>query len=171
MDTKRATVLPSVNLIERLGDLARCRHLGPAAQRLARGRPHARRPGSRARADEFIKASKEEFARGVRSNHVLCGMNIDIAGTARWRRPRWRSSQRAPVDGVPATSSALAASTISSRSATAVGLVLRQPIYEKDRIDPVDPAAKLLEARYRNAMRYPEGYRHLAYLQTKTATR
>jgi len=42
--------------------------------------------------------------------------------------------------------------------------VHRQPIYEKDRIDPVDPAAtlsldrKLLES-------FPEGYRHLAYLQ------
>ena len=44
--------------------------------------------------------------------------------------------------------------------------MLRQPIYEKDRLDPVDPAAhpaldrSLLE-------RFPEGYRHLAYLQTQ----
>jgi hypothetical protein len=43
--------------------------------------------------------------------------------------------------------------------------VLRQPIYEKDRLDPVDPSARvsldpaLLE-------RFPAGYRHLAYLQT-----
>ena len=46
------------------------------------------------------------------------------------------------------------------------GLVLRQPIYEKDRLDPVDPAAapkldkKLLAS-------FPEGYRHLAYLQAQ----
>ena len=46
------------------------------------------------------------------------------------------------------------------------GLVLRQPIYEKDRIDPVDPSAKLtLDQDLLN--RFPEGYRHLAYLQTK----
>jgi hypothetical protein len=44
--------------------------------------------------------------------------------------------------------------------------VLRQPIYEKDRIDPVTPGAvprldrTLLEA-------FPVGYRHLAYLQTR----
>lgn len=46
------------------------------------------------------------------------------------------------------------------------GIVLRQPIYEKDRIDPVsltdrptlDPAL---------LARFPEGYRHLAYLQTR----
>jgi hypothetical protein len=44
--------------------------------------------------------------------------------------------------------------------------VLRQPIYEKDRLDPVQPGLPvtldqgLLE-------RYPEGYRYLAYLQVQ----
>ena len=41
-----------------------------------------------------------------------------------------------------------------------------QPIYEKDRIDPVDPAATLKLNRKLLA-RFPEGYRHLAYLQTR----
>jgi len=46
------------------------------------------------------------------------------------------------------------------------GIVLRQPIYEKDRLDPVDPAATLqLDAALLAA--FPEGYRHLAYLQTR----
>ena len=46
------------------------------------------------------------------------------------------------------------------------GLVERQPIYEQDRIDPVAPGTvpeldrELLE-------RFPVGYRHLAYLQTR----
>ena len=46
------------------------------------------------------------------------------------------------------------------------GIVLRQPIYEKDRLDPVAPGvtvdldAGLLE-------RFPAGYRHLAYLQVQ----
>jgi len=44
--------------------------------------------------------------------------------------------------------------------------VLRQPIYEKDRLDPVDPAAKLnLDRNLLDS--FPEGYRHLAYLQNK----
>jgi hypothetical protein len=44
------------------------------------------------------------------------------------------------------------------------GLVLRQPIYEKDRLDPVDPArAPALDPAILG--RFPEGYRHLAYLQ------
>ena len=47
-----------------------------------------------------------------------------------------------------------------------MGLVLRQPIYEKDRLDPVDPAASLdLDAAL--LARFPEGYRHLAYAQTR----
>jgi hypothetical protein len=45
------------------------------------------------------------------------------------------------------------------------GLVHRQPIYEKDRIDPVDPAANLRLDAERLAT-LPEGYRHLAYIQT-----
>ena len=45
------------------------------------------------------------------------------------------------------------------------GIVRRQPIYEKDRMDPVDPAASLTLDPARLA-RFPEGYRHLAYLQS-----
>ena len=45
------------------------------------------------------------------------------------------------------------------------GIVLRQPIYEKDRLDPLDPGgAPMLDAALLG--RFPEGYRHLAYLQT-----
>jgi hypothetical protein len=46
------------------------------------------------------------------------------------------------------------------------GLVLRQPIYEKERLDPLDPSAKLALDKALLA-RFPEGYRHLAYLQTR----
>ena len=46
------------------------------------------------------------------------------------------------------------------------GIVRRQPIYEKDRFDPVDPAAVLkLDANLLAS--FPEGYRHLAYLQSE----
>ena len=44
------------------------------------------------------------------------------------------------------------------------GMVLRQPIYERDRLDPVDHRAKIvLDTEILE--RFPEGYRHLAYLQ------
>jgi hypothetical protein len=44
------------------------------------------------------------------------------------------------------------------------GIVLRQPIYEKDRLDPLDPSATLaLDPAVLE--RFPAGYRHLGYLQ------
>ena len=46
------------------------------------------------------------------------------------------------------------------------GVVLRQPIYEKDRVDPVDPAARLALDQAKLA-EFPAGYRHLAYIQTQ----
>ena len=46
----------------------------------------------------------------------------------------------------------------------------RQPIYEKDRMDLVDPSASLkLDPDLLGS--FPEGYRHLAYLQTKLGFR
>jgi hypothetical protein len=44
-------------------------------------------------------------------------------------------------------------------------IVRRQPIYEKDRMDPVAPSASLALDAPRLA-EFPEGYRHLAYLQS-----
>ena len=45
-------------------------------------------------------------------------------------------------------------------------MVLKRLVYEKDRLDPVDPSAKLsLDQDLLKS--FPEGYRHLAYLQTK----
>ena len=46
------------------------------------------------------------------------------------------------------------------------GIVLRQPIYEQDRLNPVDPAAEL-SLDQAQLERFPVGYRHLAYLQTQ----
>jgi hypothetical protein len=44
-------------------------------------------------------------------------------------------------------------------------IVRRQPIYEKDRLDPVDPSARL-ELDRALLDRFPTGYRHLGYVQT-----
>ena len=45
-------------------------------------------------------------------------------------------------------------------------IVLRQPIYEKDRLDPVNPA-DIVELDGALLARFPAGYRHLAYVQTR----
>jgi hypothetical protein len=44
--------------------------------------------------------------------------------------------------------------------------VLRQPIYEKDRLDPVEQDVELT-LDHDVLARFPEGYRYLAYLQVQ----
>ena len=93
-------------------------------------------------ARKFIEVSREGFERGVSILHFLGGFTCDIAGNRAIAQTKMTINQRA--DGrrrASSTSSAPAASTTSSRSGGRWGIVRRQPIYEKDRMDPVDPAA------------------------------
>ena len=118
-------------------------------------------------ADEFIKVSQEGYERGVRILHFLGGSSIDIAGTRAIAQTKMTISQRASVDNVmcDVVCTGRFYDFFETRK-DRWGLVLRQPIYEKDRLDPVDPAAQL--ALDRNLLaQFPQGYRHLAYLQTR----
>jgi len=115
----------------------------------------------------FIKVNEEGWARGVRILHFLGGSSIDVAGHRAIAQTKMTISQRAPVEGVicDVVCTGRFYDFFEKRDGR-WGLVLRQPIYEKDRLDPVDPSAKLVLDRDLLA-RFPEGYRHLAYLQTK----
>jgi hypothetical protein len=118
-------------------------------------------------ADQFIKVSQEGYDKGVRILHFLGGMNIEIAGERAIAQTKMTISQRGPVDGVicDVVCTGRFYDFLEKRSGK-WGFVLRQPIYEKDRCDPVDPSAKLsLDPEILKL--YPEGYRHLAYLQHK----
>ena len=118
-------------------------------------------------AREFIAASREGFERGVRILHVLGGSTCDVAGNRAIAQTRMTIHQRALVDGVTADVACTGRfyDFFEKRSGR-WAIVRRQPIYEIDRLDPVDPSARLaLDGELLN--RFPEGYRHLAYLQTK----
>jgi hypothetical protein len=118
-------------------------------------------------ADAFIKVSREGFERGVRILHFLGGTAIDLTGHRAVVQTKMTISQRAPVDGVPCdvVCTGRFYDFLEKRGGR-WGMVLRQPIYEKDRLDPIDPSATLtLDADL--LARFPEGYRHLAYLQTR----
>jgi len=117
--------------------------------------------------EDFIKVNDEGWARGVRILHFLGGSSIDVAGQRAIAQTKMTISQRAPVEGVicDVVCTGRFYDLFEKRDGR-WGLVLRQPIYEKDRLDAVDPAAKLALDRDLLA-RFPEGYRHLAYLQTK----
>ena len=118
-------------------------------------------------AASFIRVTREGWERGVSILHFLGGSAIDLAGDRAIAQTKMTISQRAAIDGV------LCDVVCTGRfydflrkQAGKWGLALRQPIYEKDRLDPVAPgAAPRLDAEL--LRQFPEGYRHLAYLQTK----
>jgi len=116
---------------------------------------------------EFIEASIAGWEKGVSILHFLGGQSIDLERDRAVSQTKMTISQRAEVDGI------LVDVVCTGRFHDFVAkqggnwlLLLRQPIYEKDRMDPVDPAARLsLDPAL--LARFPEGYRHLAYLQTR----
>jgi SnoaL-like domain len=117
--------------------------------------------------EEFIRVSQEGYDRGVRIMHVLGGMSIDIKGKRAIAQTRMAIQQRAPVEGVlcDVTCSGKFYDFLEKRRGR-WGIVLRRLAYEKDRLDPVDPAAELkLDPAL--LAQFPEGYRHLAYLQSR----
>jgi hypothetical protein len=118
-------------------------------------------------AAEFQKARRAGFERGVSIIHFLGGMTIELAGERAIAQTKMTISQRATVDGVVVD--AVCTGRFYDFFAKRAGrwaIVRRQPIYEKDRLDAVQPGAKLeLDADL--LAKFPEGYRHLGYLQTK----
>jgi hypothetical protein len=117
-------------------------------------------------AEEFIAVSRAGFEKGVSILHFLGGNSVDVAGDRAISQTKMTISQRALVHDV--TVDVVCTGRFYDffeKRKDRWAIVLRQPIYEKDRMDPVDPATPLkLEAQL--LQRFPEGYRHLAYLQT-----
>ncbi len=118
-------------------------------------------------ADEFIARSKAGWEKGVKILHFLGGQSIDLAGTRAISQVKMTITQRAVVDGVEVDVVCTGRFyDFLERRDGRWQLVLRQPIYEQDRMTPVDPGARLeLDASV--LAEFPEGYRHLAYLQTR----
>jgi len=115
--------------------------------------------------EEFIRVSREGYARGVRILHFLGGGTVDVAGDRAIAQTKMTIAQRAIVEGVECDVVCTGRFyDFFERREGRWGLVLRQPIYERDRLDPVDPTAAPVLDRARLGS-FPVGYRHLAYLQ------
>lgn len=117
--------------------------------------------------DDFIEACQASWRKGSRSQHFLGGTAAEIDGPRALAQTRMSINVRSRLDGVEVD--AVCTGRFFDRVERRDGawrIAKRSVIYEKDRIDPVDPGdaisldPALLE-------RFPEGYRHLAYLQTR----
>ena len=116
--------------------------------------------------DYFIKMSKEGYARGVHFLHFLGGSTVDVSGTRAIAQTKMTISQRAKVEDVLCDVVCTGRFYDFFEKRDRWGLVLRQPIYERDRLNPVDPTtAPKLDPNL--LAQFPEGYRHLAYMQTR----
>ena len=127
-------------------------------------------------ARQFIEVSRAGFERGVSILHFLGGFTCDIAGNRAIAQTKMTINQRAMVDGLEVDVVCtgrfydfLEKRTTGPERLKGVegwAIVRRQPIYEKDRMDPVEPSRRLM-LDVTVLAKFPEGYRHLAYLQSK----
>ncbi|WP_229753946.1 nuclear transport factor 2 family protein [Caballeronia grimmiae] len=116
---------------------------------------------------EFIEVTKAGWANGVSILHFLGGTSIEVNGSRAVAQTKMTISQRGEVEGT------LCDVVCTGRFYDFFEkvddrwlLLLRQPIYEKDRLDPVRPDARpVLDAAL--LAEFPAGYRHLAYMQTR----
>lgn len=118
-------------------------------------------------AQKFIEASREAFNQGANILHLLGGWTCEIAAERAISQTKMTINQRAPLEGVrvDVVCTGRFYDFFEKRQGR-WGIVRRQPIYEKDRLDPVDPSAVVaLDGEWLAG--FPEGYRHLAYLQSK----
>lgn len=118
-------------------------------------------------ATDFIEESRRGFEAGVSILHFLGGHSADIADDRAVSQTKMTISQRALVDGVAVDVVCTGRFyDFLTHDAGRWSIVRRQPIYEKDRLDVVDPADSIiLDDALLN--RFPIGYRHLAYVQSK----
>ena len=117
--------------------------------------------------EDFIKVSQEGFAAGVSILHFTGASQATVNGTRAIAQTRMTIMQRGLVHGVLADVACTGRFyDFFDKRDDRWAIVLRQPIYEKDRLDPVTPGETVtFDPGLLN--RYPEGYRYLAYLQVQ----
>jgi hypothetical protein len=117
--------------------------------------------------DDFIESCQASWSKGSRSQHFLGGTAAEINGERAIAQTRMAIMVRSRLDGVEVDAACYG--RFFDRVEKREGgwrIAKRSVIYEKDRIDPVAPGTAIsLDPALLG--RFPEGYRHLAYLQTR----
>ena len=118
-------------------------------------------------AADFIRVSREGFERGVRILHFLGGTSVDLSRDRAIAQTKMTITQRTTVEGVECDVVCTGRFyDFLERRMDRWGLVLRQPIYEIDRLTPVSGGpGPALDADLLG--QFPSGYRHLAYIQSR----
>ena len=115
----------------------------------------------------FIEALQASWRKGSRSQHFVGSTVVDLQGTKAVAQTRMSILVRGKLgdQAVDVTSVGRFFDRVEKRQGV-WRIAKRCVIYEKDRMDPVSPQA-LISLEPALLEKFPEGYRHLAYLQTK----
>lgn len=117
--------------------------------------------------EDFIKITEEGVKHGLNIMHILGGSAIEVNGTRATAMTKFMILQRAVVDDVLCDVTCYARHyDLWDKRNDRWGLVYRETIADKDRIDPVNSNEKL-DMDKAILDQFPIEYRHLAYLQTK----
>ncbi len=120
-----------------------------------------------ATAAEFMERSRKAFAAGLQVYHTVSGCHVEVEGDRAIAQTKMAIVNRASVHGV------LVDVACQGRFCDAFekqdgrwGLLSRQAVYEGDRMSPIEVGAELTLDKDLLAS-FPDGYRHLGYLQVK----
>jgi len=117
--------------------------------------------------EDFIKITNEGLKHGLNIMHILGGSAIEVEGTRAVAMTKFMILQRAVVEGVLCDVTCYARHyDLWEKREDNWGLVYRETIADKDRIDPVDNTETVILDKT-ILEQFPIEYRHLAYLQTK----
>src|ERR1700758_3412423 len=109
--------------------------------------------------EDFIRVSADGYEKGVNILHYTGASQAAVRGTRAISQTRMTIMQRGEVHGGLADVSCMGRFyDFFEKRAGRWGIVLRQPIYEKDRLDPVDLRAALTPDAPDPAS-FPPGYR------------
>jgi len=117
--------------------------------------------------EAFIEAAQASWRKGSRSQHFLGGSIVQVNATRAIAQTRMAIQVRGPLDGIEVD--VHCAGRFYDRVEQRDGvwrIAKRKLVYEKDSLMPVD-AQQRVPLDPALLARFPEGYRHLAYLQTR----
>jgi len=117
--------------------------------------------------EDFIKITEEGVKHGLNILHILGGTAVDVKGSRAVSITKFMILQRSVVEGVLCDATCYARHyDLWEKREGKWGLVSRDTIADKDRIDPVESGDTLVLDRS-ILEQFPIEYRYLAYLQTK----
>jgi hypothetical protein len=118
-------------------------------------------------ATEFVDAVGQQFDRGAVVHHLMGGTHVEIEGARAIAQSKTVISQRLVLHDVEVDITCTGRFYDFFELRDAWRLVLREPVYEKDRIDPVDSNTSVdLDSTLLS--RFPPGCRHLMYSQAQS---